>query len=148
MSLCALRQLTKDRTIITNVPTLDDPLEDIKSIVLKLNPTLYIPKCSTSPTPAEAEEHIMAMDHALNLLRKCLILDPTKRITAANALEHPFFDQAVIDQAQRDEDGEMNWGEIEREDDEWQRVSREMSPVKPDTCEHLHRVTSGKGVDN
>lgn len=135
-----------DRTIITNVPTVDEPLDDMTTIVLKLNPNLYVPKCSTTPTPEEAEEHIVAMDNALNLLKKCLLLDPTKRITAANALEHPFFDQAILDQEIRDEEEGMTWGRIENEDDSWQRTARSMYPTeKPETCRGLHEVTVDQG---
>ncbi len=41
-----------------------------------------------------------APDIAINLLKKILVLDPTDRLTAAQALAHPFFDDVRQSQAE------------------------------------------------
>jgi cell division control protein 7 len=75
---------------MTNVPTVDQPPASLTDLVLKLNPHLYTPPTSM-PSPQEAEEHIIAMDDALDLCTRLLKLDATKRISAKRALNHPFF---------------------------------------------------------
>ncbi|WWC65088.1 uncharacterized protein I303_107702 [Kwoniella dejecticola CBS 10117] len=87
MERCALLH---NRTIISNVPTLDSHPSSLASLVLKLNPHIYTPHM-TSPTPEDARAHIEAVDQAIDLCQKLLRLDATKRLTAAQALRHPFL---------------------------------------------------------
>lgn len=55
----------------------------------------------------------------LDLLRKIFIYDPTKRITAKEALKHPWFKESLID------DGtEAARIRRKREEDDLARVSR------------------------
>lgn len=80
-----------DRTIITNVPTVDLSPEPLAVTILRLNPHLYTPH-QAHPTPAEAAAHIREVDQMLDLLTGLLHLDATKRLTASAALSHPFLD--------------------------------------------------------
>ena len=75
---------------MTNVPTVDNPPRSLEYLVLKLNPHLYTPSM-VNPSPGEASAHIDAMDDAVALCSQLLRLDATKRITAAHALNHRFF---------------------------------------------------------
>ncbi|WRT70669.1 uncharacterized protein IL334_007667 [Kwoniella shivajii] len=87
MEKCALLH---NRTIISNVPTLDSHPPTLASLVLKLNPHIYTPHM-TNPTPKDAQEHIVAIDQTIDLCSKLLRLDCTRRLTAAQALRHPFL---------------------------------------------------------
>lgn len=82
------------RTLISNVPTLDSAPESIRTLILKLNPHIYTPPI-THPTQSEARSHIETMDLAIDLCARVLRLDVTKRLTAAEALRHPFFSQVA-----------------------------------------------------
>lgn len=82
-----------DRTIITNVPTVDNAPPSLNYLILKLNPHLYVPSM-LNPTAEEAQAHIDAMDDAIHLCSQLLRLDATKRITAAQALNEKFFANA------------------------------------------------------
>lgn len=72
------------------MPSLDDPPSSLTELILTLNPHLYTPH-NSGPTPEEAKKHIKAIDDALDLVTKLLRLDCTKRLTAAQALRHPFL---------------------------------------------------------
>lgn len=61
-----------------------------------MNPELYDipppgPNESTAEHAAERARHREMVDYALDLLRRTLELDATKRITARDALYHPFL---------------------------------------------------------
>lgn len=109
-----------DRTILTNVPSLDTAPRSLTEIVLKLNPKLYEPPCAY-PTADDVEAHVVMVDDALDLLKKLLTLDATKRPTAHQALMHPFFNDNCLEH------------EMEKED--------VVHPVAQGECKELHRVT-------
>ena len=75
---------------MSNVPSLDTHPSSLASLVMKLNPHIYTPH-KTNPTPNDAREHIEAIDQAIDLCQKLLRLDATKRLSAAQALRHPFL---------------------------------------------------------
>nr|XP_031862507.1 uncharacterized protein CI109_002004 [Kwoniella shandongensis]KAA5529579.1 hypothetical protein CI109_002004 [Kwoniella shandongensis] len=101
MERCALLH---NRTIISNVPTIDNNPPTLSALVLKLNPHIYTPHMS-NPTPADAREHIESIDQAIDLCTRLIRLDATKRLTAAQALRHPFLSADVDpeDEAGQDE---------------------------------------------
>lgn len=114
-----------DRTLISNIPFLkDDDTPNhptlatrlsLSDIVLTLNPTLYEPP-HPSCTREEAKHHIESIDQLLDLLKRLLHLDATKRLTAEEALGHEFL---------REE------GMVQR---------REVREVGEGVCGHLHEV--------
>jgi len=81
----------------------------------------------TNPTPEDAEDHIIAIDQAIDLCSRMLRLDATKRITAANALRHPFL-------------------EVEKEGDEgWEDMAEdEILDVRDGKCGHLHGMEGNR----
>ena len=120
MERCALLH---NRTIISNVPSLDVAPTSLSLMILKLNPHIYTPLMQ-HPSPADAKTHIEAIDHAIDLCTRLLRLDATKRLTAASALRHPFL---------RPRDDE-NAEDLEPEE-----------PFDPETgkCGHLHGMLGG-----
>ena len=113
-----------DRTIMTNVPTVDQSPPNLTDLVLRLNPHLYTPPLA-NPSREDARAHIEAMDDALELCSKLLKLDATKRVSAKDALNHLFFQGRGMDS-----DGEDREQEI-------------LSGVDG-KCGHLHSVADGK----
>lgn len=107
--------------MLDNVPSLDEPPESLAEVVLRMNPRLYEMPC-TYPTPDDARAHIEMIDSALDLLKKLLTLDPTKRPTAHQALMHPFLNT------------------IDLGDD--MEVEEVVHPVAQGVCEAQHRVTA------
>ncbi|WOO79374.1 Cell cycle serine/threonine-protein kinase hsk1 [Vanrija pseudolonga] len=87
MERCALLH---NRTIMTNVPSVDAAPDSLSALILRLNPHLYTPHQS-NPTAEEAMEHITAIDQALDLCSRLLRLDSTTRLTASAALRHAFL---------------------------------------------------------
>ncbi|KAF7720907.1 hypothetical protein EC973_005782 [Apophysomyces ossiformis] len=69
-----------DRTFCTNVPTLSDKRKNLRDVCKDLNPK--------GLETWDEKDIKMAFD----ILDKFLVLDRTQRITAENALKHPFFD--------------------------------------------------------
>lgn len=106
---------------MTNVPTVDTPPTSLTDMVLKLNPHLYTPP--PTQDPQTADEHILTMDHALDLCSKLLKLDATKRISAKEALNHEFFRL-------------HSWYEEE--------VELPLFSGVDGKCGHLHSVAEGK----
>jgi cell division control protein 7 len=117
-------ELMPDRTIMTNVPTVDQSPPNLTDLVLRLNPHLYTPPLA-NPSREDARAHIEAMDDALDLCSKLLKLDATKRVSAKDALNHLFFQGRGMDS-----DGEDREQEI-------------LSGVDG-KCGHLHSVADGK----
>ncbi|KAG6016555.1 hypothetical protein E4U43_003550 [Claviceps pusilla] len=75
----------------TNIPTIGQQGFTMEKIILWST-------CRTDDKPLTAEEKL-----AVRFLERCMELDPTRRITAEQALEHPFLQ---IDQPQRQEMGD------------------------------------------
>ena len=114
-----------DRTIISNIPTVDTAPESLVPVILRLNPHIYTPPLA-NPSPDEAEEHIIRIDQAIDLCGRMLRLDATKRITAANALRHPFL--------------EVGKGQEGYED----MTEDEVLDVREGKCGHLHGIEGNK----
>lgn len=115
--------LNADRTIMTNVPTVDSAPPSLNHLILKLNPHLYTPPIN-NPTIEEARRHVEAMDGAIDLCTQLLRLDATKRITAARALNHVFFQKG---------------------DDFWQPEPEKAGAGSEDgKCGNLHEVEAGR----
>lgn len=108
--------LCSDRTFLTNIPTLETPrFSTLHELVRSLNPNIFIecmPRSLRNGYSADPEvgmkifndsEYIKNFDHsawygegaelfqAIDLLKRCLNMDLTKRTTARQALSHPFF---------------------------------------------------------
>ena len=102
-----------DRTFLTNIPSLEVPrFSTLHELVRELNPNICVecmpPDIQRSLAPQYGtklfndHDTIKSLDHnswyegsdlwhAVELMRKCLQLDCTKRISAAEALYHPFI---------------------------------------------------------
>ncbi|KAF8607800.1 kinase-like protein [Ceratobasidium sp. AG-I] len=85
-----------NRTFLCNIPSTLHTGTNWRQLALKMNPELYdIPPAGPNESVAEhAEErarHRGMVDAGLDLLRRTLELDATKRITARDALYHPFL---------------------------------------------------------
>lgn len=107
--------LVIDRSFLTNLPCIEDPIHaSLHDLVRSLNPNIFVEAMPTwareQYTPKQQEEMLTnhkyiaeEMDikfwynaecklyQAIELMRSCLALDLTKRITAADALDHPFL---------------------------------------------------------
>lgn len=88
-----------DRTFITNVPAVTDPEHtSLHQLVLSLNKRIFDkhkPAGWKSSTDVRDEygwyDSSQPLYQAIDLMRKCLALDCTRRISAVKALEHEFF---------------------------------------------------------
>lgn len=72
-------------------------------------------------TPAnDSEKALWAA--GLDLLKKLLVFDPEKRLTAAEAMKHPFFDEHIKDfgprtpEAEKPAEEEAFWGDIDSDE--------------------------------
>ncbi|KAK4685819.1 cell division control protein 7, partial [Tremellales sp. Uapishka_1] len=124
MERCALLH---NRTIISNLPSLDSAPPSIMALILKLNPNIYVPP-STNPTKEESTHHIESIDQAIDLCGRLLRLDATKRLTAGQALRHPFL-------------GSLDDGEEEEDEEE-----QEILVGEDGKCGKLHGRVDGKHV--
>lgn len=117
-----------DRTFATNLNTVPlNPTKTLGEMVLTLNPVLYNPPC-TNPTPAEAKRHIENVDNMLDLLKRCLVIDSTRRWTAGMLLRHKFLEDGLRDDEK--EDGGYEEGELRE--------------IAQGACGHLHFVRNGQ----
>ena len=93
-----------DRTFVTNVPGVVDPEHNtLHQLIYCLNPKIFIecrpatayvaPGRETDPTDQDLTwyDDKQPLFQAIDLMKKCLALDCTRRISMANALDHPFF---------------------------------------------------------
>jgi cell division control protein 7 len=91
------------RVISTTVPGLANSPDSLVELVCKLNPKIWEPPTMRA-TPVEAKAHIRAVDSALDLLKRLLHMDPTKRYTSHQALMHGFLqDDLSPDEKEKEE---------------------------------------------
>lgn len=106
--------ISADRSFLTNLPCIEDPTHaSLHDLVRSLNPNIFVEAMPSWARHKYTEEqqhemltnptYIREMDikfwynsecklyQAIELMRSCLALDLTKRITAADALHHPFL---------------------------------------------------------
>jgi cell division control protein 7 len=89
-----LKVVCADRTFVTNVPSVVDPeYNSIHRLVHSLNPRIFQENTPTDQPYQDLEwyNNSRPLYQAVDLLRKTLALDCTKRITAAEALMHPWL---------------------------------------------------------
>lgn len=69
------------------MPNAETPREaTLHDVVKALNPTLHASHANKPGGYEKSELH-----QAVDLMRRCLATDHTRRITAGSALEHPFL---------------------------------------------------------
>lgn len=120
-----------NRTFLSNLPSIDHEGKSLESIVLVSNPDLWNHQAFPPPKPLFLDDpfyepppneaqHRHEIEQALDLLKRCLALDPCRRLTAADALKHPWLRRPGVDE---DKDG----------------------PRKPKegVCKHMHRIEEG-----
>ncbi|MED6291238.1 Mitogen-activated protein kinase 14A, partial [Ilyodon furcidens] len=95
---------------------------------------------SLPPMPKRNFAHVFvgANPQAVDLLEKMLVLDADKRITATEALEHPYFSQYHDPEDEPEaEPYDQSFESRELEIDEWKRLTYEevCSFVPPDYME-------------
>lgn len=108
------------RSFLTNVPNIEEPeYGSLHELVRRINPNIFVESIpaddreklfnsSQRVTMQYSRRMINDMDHsswykentvlyqAIDLLRRCLILDCTKRICAGDALKHPFITVSLL----------------------------------------------------
>lgn len=105
------------RTFKTNIPSVTrHQYRDMLRLIKGINPSIIV---ENSPNPdgpipsSDAEDtqwwHDSELHHAVDLLRKCLEPDLTKRWTAEECLEHPF----IVGRSRRDSP-RKNWPNVTR----------------------------------
>lgn len=83
--------LLLDRSFICNVPSIDHPGISWKEVAERLNPSLVPPNSSPAPGGSYQRCTDPLLPLAFDLLENMLLPDMTKRITARDALFHPFL---------------------------------------------------------
>lgn len=98
-----------NRTFLSNLPSIDHDGHTLEAVILVSNPDLWNHKAFPAPKPLFLDDpfydpppgetqHRAEISQALDLLKRCLALDPCKRITATDALLHPWLRRPGIDE--------------------------------------------------
>ncbi|KIJ57102.1 hypothetical protein M422DRAFT_62940 [Sphaerobolus stellatus SS14] len=77
-----------NRVLITNIPSIEPNGKDLRTFVHTLNPSILRPRGATQE---EFDAHTESLEHAIDLLKMTLDPEAVKRITARDALYHPFL---------------------------------------------------------
>jgi cell division control protein 7 len=82
-----------DRVFICNVPSVTTMAHaNLHELVRALNPNIHRENRPFNATDADVAWYDGSeLWAAVDLMKRCLALDCTRRITAAQALRHPFF---------------------------------------------------------
>lgn len=111
----------------TNISTItQQPMKSLSDLVLKMNPNLYTPP-SSNPTPVEARRHIESVDSMLDMLKRCLVIDATRRWTAGQLLRHRFLEEELRDDEKEDQGNPVG----------------ELREIGEGACGHLHYMKDG-----
>lgn len=89
-----------DRTFKTNIASLESPPHaNLHLLVKTLNPSIIVENSPnpSGPIPSSKESDQVWYENselyiAVDLMKKCLELDGTRRWTAEECLDHPFFE--------------------------------------------------------
>lgn len=89
-------KMLSDRVIITNIPSIEPQGKDLREFVIGLNPDIFTKRWkSDSDTKDQIEiarqKHEEDVEQAIDLLQATLQVESIKRITARDALYHPFL---------------------------------------------------------
>ncbi|KDQ15378.1 hypothetical protein BOTBODRAFT_108590 [Botryobasidium botryosum FD-172 SS1] len=144
-----------NRTFATNVPAVVDRGLTWQETVERFNPHLYYPAPTDPPSHSHraqqaheySEKHNTLIASALDLLTQCLETDPTKRITAREALYHPFLVEPLSEEVKAECE---RWGVNVSGDDAFfpwppgNGVCGTAHFVDPVTDQHCVRIARGR----
>lgn len=90
-----------DRVFHTNIPTIENaPHPSLHALVKSLNPSIVVENSPDpyGPIPSSNTSDALwyedsGLYHCVDLMKMCLQMDCTKRWTARECLQHPFFAQ-------------------------------------------------------
>ena len=78
--------------VITNIPSIEPAGKDLGHLVYTLNPAILLPPHGDQElTQEERDAYTESLEQAIDLLKATFEPDAVKRITARDALYHPFL---------------------------------------------------------